>query len=234
MQTPKIILGAGKLGSQLVDLIELMNLSWKDVAFYDDAFPRLRVGPRNCPVLGSLSDGAERCIREMEPVSIALGSKYAAVRYALYVQLRDAGACLVNLIHPSCLVAPSATIGKNVNMMPGCVVGPRVSVGSLCWMYSSVTLEHDTQVEDNVTFGPSVVTSGFVKIGKHAFLGSGAVCIPEIQVGERALIGAGAVMIKDVPDGVVAAGVPARILREVSSGLDVPTLDDLSKLGVVI
>ena len=229
---PRILLGAGKQAAHVLNLMEWMGLPWHDMVLFDDAFPELRTGPRDLPVLGILNDGVEHCIRHSAPAMVALGSKTAAIRYAVYTKLRDAGAHLPNLIHPSCLIAPSVKLGQNICMMPGCVIGPEVSIGSMNWMYSHVTLEHDMQVADNVVFGPSVVSSGYVKIGKHSFLGTGAVCGIGVHIEERVLIGAGAVVISDIPEGMIAIGVPARAVRKAPAGLDVPTRDELRRFGI--
>ncbi len=38
---------------------------------------------------------------------------------------------------------------------------------------------------------------------------------PGVTIGQDTVVGAGAVVTKDLPAGVVAAGVPARVLREI-------------------
>jgi maltose O-acetyltransferase len=40
--------------------------------------------------------------------------------------------------------------------------------------------------------------------------------LPGVRIGENSVIGAGSVVAKDVPSGMVAAGVPARVLRPVT------------------
>ncbi len=37
---------------------------------------------------------------------------------------------------------------------------------------------------------------------------------PGVSIGENTVVGAGAVVTRDLPAGVVAAGVPARMIRE--------------------
>lgn len=52
-------------------------------------------------------------------------------------------------------------------------------------------------------------------IGKNVFLGANAVVLPGIKVGDNSIIGAGAVVTKDVPEAVVVAGNPAKVLSTV-------------------
>jgi acetyltransferase-like isoleucine patch superfamily enzyme len=51
-----------------------------------------------------------------------------------------------------------------------------------------------------------------VRIGEGAWIGSAAVVMAD--VGRRSVVGAGAVVTQPIPDGVVAAGVPARVIRQ--------------------
>ncbi|HEX2203348.1 MAG TPA: sugar O-acetyltransferase [Longimicrobium sp.] len=52
-----------------------------------------------------------------------------------------------------------------------------------------------------------------VSIGADVWIGGGAILLPGVRVGARSVIAAGSVVTKDVPDGVVAAGNPCRVLR---------------------
>ena len=47
------------------------------------------------------------------------------------------------------------------------------------------------------------------RVRHGASIGSNATILPGLNIGRGALIGAGAVVTRDVPDGAVAAGVPA-------------------------
>lgn len=53
-----------------------------------------------------------------------------------------------------------------------------------------------------------------VKIGNRVWIGGNAVILPGITIGDEAVIAAGAVVTKDVPEKVVVAGNPARIIRK--------------------
>ena len=54
-----------------------------------------------------------------------------------------------------------------------------------------------------------------VTIGSDVWVGGGAIICPGVTIGSRTVIGAGSVVAKDIPGGVVAAGNPCRIIREI-------------------
>jgi serine O-acetyltransferase len=53
--------------------------------------------------------------------------------------------------------------------------------------------------------------------GNNVDVGAGAKVLGRIRIGNNVLIGANAVVVTDVPDGCIAVGVPARILRRKES-----------------
>jgi maltose O-acetyltransferase len=65
-----------------------------------------------------------------------------------------------------------------------------------------------------------------ITIADNVWLGGGAIVCPGVSIGEDTVVGAGAVVGRDLPAGVVAAGVPARVLREIGEGdrIEVPRL----------
>jgi maltose O-acetyltransferase len=53
-----------------------------------------------------------------------------------------------------------------------------------------------------------------ITVGPDVWLGAGAIVCPGVTIGAGTVIGAGSVVVKDVPAGVVAAGNPCRVVRE--------------------
>jgi maltose O-acetyltransferase len=54
-----------------------------------------------------------------------------------------------------------------------------------------------------------------IEIGADVWVGGGALILPGVRIGSRAVIGAGSVVTRDIPDGVLAAGNPCRVIREI-------------------
>jgi maltose O-acetyltransferase len=55
-----------------------------------------------------------------------------------------------------------------------------------------------------------------IEIGADCWIGGGAIILPGVKIGCKSVIGAGSVVTRDVPDGVVAAGNPCRVLRAIA------------------
>lgn len=55
-----------------------------------------------------------------------------------------------------------------------------------------------------------------IEIGSDVWVGGGAIICPGVKVGSKTVIGAGSVVTRDVPDGVLAAGNPCRVIREIT------------------
>lgn len=106
----------------------------------------------------------------------------------------------------------------------GVTVMKNVSFGSEPYL---TTLEDYVRISSNVTFVnhdggtwafrdmpeyKGVFKYGRIHIGERSFIGCNTTILPGVTIGKRCVIGAGSVVTKDVPDGCVAAGVPARVI----------------------
>ena len=58
-----------------------------------------------------------------------------------------------------------------------------------------------------------------IVIQQNAWIGAKAIILPGVTVGENAVVAAGAVVTKDVAANTVVAGVPAKIIRHLTSGM---------------
>jgi maltose O-acetyltransferase len=57
---------------------------------------------------------------------------------------------------------------------------------------------------------------GKVTIGDRTFIGANSVILPNVRIGDDVIIGAGSIVTHDIPDGVVAAGNPVRVIKATS------------------
>jgi acetyltransferase-like isoleucine patch superfamily enzyme len=98
---------------------------------------------------------------------------------------------------------------------PGCVIG-WAHIERDVLVASGVQITSGSQThgvnDPTVAIRDQEGTRTLVRIGEGTWIGSSAVVMAD--VGRHCIIGAGAVVTKPIPDLVIAAGVPARVIRQ--------------------
>jgi len=54
-----------------------------------------------------------------------------------------------------------------------------------------------------------------VLIGDNVFIGTGSMILKGVTIGDNSLIGAGSIVTRNIPSNVIAAGNPARVIKEI-------------------
>ena len=53
-------------------------------------------------------------------------------------------------------------------------------------------------------------------VGNNVWFGAGVTVLPGVSIGDDSVIAAGSVVTRDIPSGVLAAGIPCRVLRKLN------------------
>ena len=208
-----LVLGAGPQARVIPDVVAACG-NLKLLGFVDVADERrfLRGDATRFPIYESTQFPAELKAK-LGKFSVLVSNPVGEQSTQLIAQAQKAGFSFINIIHPSAIVSPSASIGQGVLILPGVILGPGVSLGNHVVLNTAVTIDHDGVLQDNITIGPGVHLAGGVLVKSGTSIGVGASSAPGVTIGSNCLIGAGSVIIENIPDSVVAAGVPARVLR---------------------
>ena len=123
--------------------------------------------------------------------------------------------------------------------------GKHTVIGKNCFINFNLTVQDDAAVTigDDCNFGPNVTivtpihpllpderksmktADGQIKhlcyakpvsIGHDCWLGANVTICPGVTIGNNCVIGAGAVVTRDIPDNSFAAGVPCKVIREIT------------------
>jgi carbonic anhydrase/acetyltransferase-like protein (isoleucine patch superfamily) len=133
-------------------------------------------------------------------------------------------------VHPTAWIAPGAWVigavelGEETSVWFNAVlrgdinfirVGRRSNIQDGCVLH--VTKELPVEIEDEVTVGHMAMLHG-CRIGRRTLIGMNAVVLDGALVGESAIVAAGSVVREKtvVPDGTLVAGVPAKVIRELT------------------
>lgn len=118
--------------------------------------------------------------------------------------------------HRQTLVSGSGRIriGNGVFINAGAVVYSEVAIT----IGNDVALANEAYVMDTSSHGmegrdPKAAP---VTIGDGTWVGARAIVLPGVSIGRRVVVGAGAVVTRDVPDEVLVAGNPARVVRSLT------------------
>jgi len=115
-------------------------------------------------------------------------------------------------------------LAADVNVWYGAVVRAdleKIAVGRGTNIQENVMVHTDSgypgTIGEHVTIGHNAVIHGS-RIGSHSLIGMSAVLLSQSVVGDWCIIGAGAVVSPgvEIPGGVLAVGIPARVVRDVT------------------
>lgn len=116
-------------------------------------------------------------------------------------------------------IQKNASVGKNCKISSHTFICEGVHIGDNVFVGHNVTFINDkyprSTNEDGSMQNESDWNVEKTYVKKGASIGSSSTILCGVTIGENSIIGAGAVVTKDIPDNVIAAGVPARVIRKV-------------------
>lgn len=205
---PVVVIGAGGLGREAVDVLKRSPLHTHILGFIDDNLELHGKTVNGYPILGDV----EWFTENPDVLAVcAIGNNYH--RKAVTIRAEKLGAKFTNVIDPSVPVGYDLKIGYGVIVVQGSIITSNVTIGNHVYINLDSTVAHDDILEDYVNISPGVHLSGNVTLREGCQIYTGVKILPGRTVGRWAEIGAGAVVTKDIPDYAVAVGVPAKVIK---------------------
>jgi acetyltransferase-like isoleucine patch superfamily enzyme len=120
-------------------------------------------------------------------------------------------------------------IGENVSIGTHSVIEHHVTIENYVLIHSNAFIPEYCVLESNSWIGPNVVLTNAkfpqhpnvknelsgVHIRSNAKIGANSTILPGVKIGKNSLIGAGSVITRDVGNGLIVAGNPAIIIRDI-------------------
>lgn len=126
-------------------------------------------------------------------------------------------------IEPGAVIRDKVEIGERVIVMMGAVVNIGAVVGAGTMIDMNAVVGARALVGTDCHIGAGAVLAGVLEppsadpvvIEDNVLIGANAVVLEGCRVGKGSVIAAGAVVVDDIPPGSVAAGQPARVVKQV-------------------
>ncbi|GAX89572.1 2,3,4,5-tetrahydropyridine-2,6-dicarboxylate N-acetyltransferase [Effusibacillus lacus] len=126
-------------------------------------------------------------------------------------------------IEPGAIIRDQVTIGNNAVIMMGAVINIGAVIGEGTMIDMGVVVGGRGTIGKNCHIGAGAVIAGVIEppsakpvvIEDDVLVGANAVILEGVRVGKGSVVAAGAIVVDDVPENVVVAGVPARIIKQI-------------------
>ncbi|MFC4767440.1 2,3,4,5-tetrahydropyridine-2,6-dicarboxylate N-acetyltransferase [Effusibacillus consociatus] len=126
-------------------------------------------------------------------------------------------------IEPGAIIRDQVTIGDNAVIMMGAIINIGAVIGEGTMIDMGVVVGGRGTIGKNCHIGAGTVIAGVIEppsakpvvIEDDVVVGANAVILEGIRVGKGSVVAAGAIVVDDVPENVVVAGVPARVIKKI-------------------
>ena len=200
-----LVYGAGGHAGVIISLLMDSGVAIK--AIFDD-------NPVKRKVKGMAVGGSyDANLHVNEALILAIGDNATRAQLAAKIGHR-----FENVFHHSALIDLNVQLGLGNVALHRAIIQADTIIGNHCIINTAATIDHDCRIADFVHIGPGCVLCGNVTVGDCTLVGAGSVVVPNIIIGKNCLIGAGSVVTKNIPDGSIARGNPARIIKQTHYG----------------
>lgn len=205
-----VIIGARGYGREVFFLAqrtdEFLRGEMDVKGYLDDKFDALDGIRGDFPPILSPVESYE--IQEDDVFICALGDNFYRKKYADMVISK--GGTFINLICPTAVINPTATIGYGCIINNGSIISDNVSIGNFAVIQSYDVFGHDVIIGDYATVESFCFFGGYSKMGDMSTMHTRSSIIPHKSIGNKVVVGTGSVVMTKVKDGQTVFGNPAK------------------------
>ena len=146
---------------------------------------------------------------------IAIGDPIARSQW--FEKIRNLDLEQINVIDHTALISRSSNLGNGIYIGKMCIISSGSTLDDGVVINTRSLIEHGNHIGYCTNISTNVVLNGDVEVGDLTFVGSCTVVNGQLVLGRHSVIGSGSVVIRDIPNNVVVAGSPTRLIRKINN-----------------
>lgn len=202
---------AGGFGKEIMDVARRRNKithRWSRIKFVDDVLvDDVKYGSQVLKFDQVMANGG------LDHSEFLIAAGEPTVRRKIREKLEQANAKFGQLIDVSTVVAETALFSDGVIITPLCSISSDAVLARNSCVNTMSIIGHDVFIGENSVISSMVNMGGGCIVGENSYIGMGALIKEGIKIGSNSIVGMGSVVYNDIPDGVIALGNPARVMR---------------------
>ncbi|SQI37166.1 Galactoside O-acetyltransferase [Leminorella richardii] len=205
MKEKLIIIGAGGFAKAVIDSL---NYDFYEIyGFIDSNKEGVHQG---YPIVGKSLDDIADIYKYV--FFIAIGDPED--RDTWLRQLKFLSLKTINIVDPTAIVSKRSKLGTCIYVGKMAIVNCDSELEDGVVINTRALIEHGNYISYCSNISTNVVLNGDVFVGYKTFIGSCSVVNGQLKIGNLSIIGSGSVVIREIPDKVVVAGSPTRLIKE--------------------
>ena len=157
------------------------------------------------PILGSVESYE---IQQDDFFFCALGDPFWRKHYADIIQSK--GGRFINIIHPTALITPTASLGEGCMIGAFSAISTNVEIGRHVMIQAFCNIGHDANIGSFSSIESYVFLGGYSVIGQLSTMHTKSSLIPHKSIGNECVVGFGSVVMRNFKDRVHVFGNPAK------------------------
>jgi len=203
---------AGGFGKEVADVAKRANKDqglWRKISFIDDFCPDSKSYGLDTYQFEDIVDKYK-----VEDFEVLIANGEPSIRKEIRRKLDESLIVFASLVDLSCIVSITSTIDDGVIVTPFCSISSNANIKKNVTINTMSIIGHDVEIGENSVISSMVNLGGGSIVGNDSYVGMGALVKEGVKIGCNTIIGMGSVVYNDVPDGVIALGNPARVMRQ--------------------
>lgn len=206
------IIGSGQLGQQISHHIQY-DTKDKVIGYFDD-FAEKGTLINGLPIIGKTTEVLNSFQKGIfDFLLIGIGYNHIESRKTFYNSF-EFEIPFYTFIHSSCIIDPSAKIGKGTVIYPGCIIDKNTVIKDNVLINIGCSIAHDSIISSHSFLSPRVASAGFVNIDECCFIGINTTIIDNISITKSVQLGGGTVVIKNIEKPGLYVGNPTKFVRK--------------------